>query len=118
MELGVECRGRGWCLLATLQASCSAFPLSQAELTCQASFVSEYHAQGSVGMELGIETGLRQGRARPNLAVDGQAVLKQRRQDRVASLGIPSPRPSAVRAGARKPSRGCEGMGWLWQERC
>lgn len=52
-------------MLATLQASCSAFPLSQAELTRQASFVSEYHAQGSVGMELGIETGLQQGRARP-----------------------------------------------------
>ena len=35
MELGVECRGRGWCLLATLQASCSTFPLSQAELTAK-----------------------------------------------------------------------------------
>lgn len=61
MELGVGRRGRGWCLLAPLQASCSVFPLSQAELTRRASSVSEYHAQGLVGMELGIEIGPQQG---------------------------------------------------------
>lgn len=65
MELGVECHERGWCLLAALQASRSVFPLSQAELTRRAGSVSEFHAQGLVGMELGVETGLQQGRARP-----------------------------------------------------
>ena len=43
----------------------SVFPLSQAELTCRAGSVSEFHAQGLVGTELGVETGLQQGHACP-----------------------------------------------------
>lgn len=94
------------------------FPLSQAELTRRASSVSEYHAQGLVGMELELRLD-RSRDVHPKLwAVDCQAVLKQRWQDRVASLGIPIPHLSAVWTGAWKPSRRCEGMGWLWQERC